>query len=55
MKRKVLMTMRADRLAIELGRVTESSHVSIVIKPRGWWHNLSFHTLYAREWAGVIK
>ena len=46
--------LKHDNLAVRLGQATGSSHVSIVITGRKWWHNLFRGLAWEREWAGIL-
>ena len=56
MKRRILLTMKADRYAVRLAQIQrgECRHVRITIRARTWLSGLLPSLCYLREWSGAI-
>ena len=56
MKRRILLTLRADRYAVKLAQLQggECQHVYVTITGRTWLSGLLPSLVFLREWAGVI-
>jgi len=55
-KRRILLTMKADRYAVRLAQIQrgECRHVRITIRARTWLSGLLPSLCYLREWSGAI-
>ena len=56
MKRRILLTLRADRYAVKLAQLQggECQHVYVTITGRTWLSGLLPSLVFLKEWAGVI-